>query len=514
MDRLVDNSAETVPSTLLLNLRLLPGEEIVNVTISPERISTSPPSTLRELYRLAQAKINREVGDFGPILASLSSEDNKDVVSIDLHRYEALFGRDALRVAMDLLSMYPKLTRITLVSLAELQGIEYNTKREEEPGRIIHESRTPTDPIGQELTEKYGWDWPYYGSVDATPEFIRVIGAYCKNATEGAAFLSRPYIDKAGSPQIMSEALTRAVEWVKLRMDSNPEGLIETIRSNPDGIENQVWKDSWDAYFHSNGTIADHSRGVASIEVQRVTYDALLDAAELYEQFMDKKEEAQDLKTRAEKIKKAINDYFWTDDKNGYFIIGTDRNPNGVLRQLKVRASNMGHLLHSRLLIGDDPETTRRRESIISNLFSPEMLTGSGIRTLASDEIRYRPGAYHNGSIWLWDNYLFVEGLRNHGYNKLANNLSERLFNIVKVTKKFPEFVRGDSHSKPILNDRIVDLWDAINNKTNRIEQPPQEVQAWSVAAILAMKHYRSTTHNAKLLQPKDEFEASILAII
>ena len=512
MDQSADTFVETKAPISLLDLALLPGEEITNIAQSPERISTTPPSTLRELYRLAQAKINSEVGEFGPILASLSSEGDSD--SPELHRYEALFGRDSLRVAMDLLPMYPKLTRVTLVSLAQLQGIAYNANREEEPGRIIHESRNPTDPIGRELTQKYGWDWPYYGSVDATPEFIRVVSAYCKRSSEGNKFLSQSYTDRSNSPRTVADALTRAVEWVQHRMDSNPEGLIETIRANPQGIENQVWKDSWDSYFHNSGDMANHNAGVASIEVQRVAYDALLDAADLYEQALDRQPEAGDLRMRADKLKTTILNHFWTDDKNGYFVLGTDRDTDGKLRQLQVRTSNMGHLLHSRLLEGDDPEIVLRRESIIFNLFSPAMLTGSGIRTLASDEIRYRPGAYHNGSIWLWDNYLIVEGLRRHGYNQLADNLSERLFNIVNVTKEFPEFIRGDSQDIPMLNNRIIDVWDDVNNRANRVEQPPQKVQAWSVAAILAMKHYRALAYNNAPTSPKDSFEASILELI
>jgi len=257
--------------------------------------------------------------------------------------------------------------------------------------------------------------------------------------------------------------------------------------------------------------MADHERGVASIEVQRVNYDALLDAADLYEIALGKLENAESLRLRAQKLKSTIFTEFWTNDNKGYFVLGTDRDVDGNLRQLKVRTSNMGHMLNSRLLEGNEPETVRYREAIISHLFSPEMLSSSGIRTLASDEIRFRPGAYHNGSVWLWDTYFIVRGLRSHGYNHLAENLSERLFRIIDVTKKFPEFVRGDFESSPTLNTRVIDIWDDINQRTNRIEQPPQEVQAWSVAAILAMKHYNAENHHVELIPPRDEFEKEIL---
>jgi glycogen debranching enzyme len=281
------------------------------------------------------------------------------------------------------------------------------------------------------------------------------------------------------------------------------------LRSNPDGIENQVWKDSWDSYFHADGTIANHQFGVASVEVQRVAYDALLDAADIYEK-SNNQEEVSDLRSRAEKLKKAIFEHFWTEDKGGFFVLGTERAADGSLRQLKVRSSNMGHLLNSRLLDGDDPDIVRYREAIISHLFSKEMLSPNGIRTIASDEVRYRPGAYHNGSVWPWDNYLIAQGLRRHGYHLLADKLSAMILNIVNETKKFPEYVRGDN-TQPTLNAQTVDVWDEINERHSRVEQPPQYVQAWSVAAALAIKYRNKLSREAGEEKPRDKFEASLI---
>lgn len=490
---------------------LLPGESVINVVEFPERTTGSLPSGMKEIYRLAQAKVSDEVGKYGPILASLAMDNPESQASNELHRYEALFGRDSLRVSIDLLPLYPRLTRVTILKLAELQGVSYNAASEEEPGRIVHEYRKDDDPIKAQLTEEFGWGWPYYGSVDATPEFIRTIAAYCQNDYEGDAFLFQKYTSKDNSSRIVADALTFAVDWLTRRMDSNPEGLLESFSTIPNGIENQVWKDSWDSYFHADGTIANHTRGVASIEVQRVTYDALLDAVALYKDVLNRPQKADELRQRAARLKETIFSQFWTDEKGGYFVLGTDRDENGDLRQLKVRTSNMGHLLNSRLLEGDDPTTVRYRKAIITQLFSPEMLATSGIRTLANDEIRFRPGAYHNGSVWLWDTYFIVRGLRRHRYYHLADELSERLFHIIDVTRKFPEFVRGGNEHEPTLNTRIIDVWDEINQRVNRIEQPPQEIQAWSVAAILAMKHYNLITSRDDRKPLRNVFEQDII---
>lgn len=492
------------------DFQLLPGERIVNIEDIPSLSPTEPPSGLRELYRLARAKIKNTLYEFNPPLASLALETNKEAPR-ELRLYEALFGRDSLRVGLDVLPLYPQLTRATIITLAAQQGMEFNAAREEEPGRIPHEIRSSNDPIAIELTETRGWGWPYYGSVDATPEFIRTIAAYCREAPEGAEFLLQGFQDKNGMPGTIETALTSAVDWLLRRMSDNPEGLIESKAAIPGGIENQVWKDSYDAYFHKDGTIANHANGVASIEVQRLAYDALLDAADLYETpYVSQPMYAEELRASAEMLHNSIFRHFWTDDQGGYFVLGTDRNNDNSLNQLKLRTSNMGHVLHSRLLEGDDPLLAHLRESVVRQLFSPELLTPSGIRTLASDEVRYRPGAYHNGSIWLWDTHLIAKGLRRQGYYQLADTLGERLFKVVDAIKGFPEFVRGEDSPTPTVNRRVVDVWDSKLRRTINIERPPQQVQAWTVGSILALKHYNRTRFGS----PKPEagkFEQSII---
>lgn len=149
-------------------ISLLPSERLISVAevqdVQPVRL----PSSLLELERLTRAGNAREIGDNGPSLSSLSLGDDDEQPS--KHLYETVFGRDSLRVAEDLVELYPKLTRATLLKMAELQGLEYSIFREEEPGRIVHEYRDPdVDPVARELTEKRGWGWPYYGTVDATP---------------------------------------------------------------------------------------------------------------------------------------------------------------------------------------------------------------------------------------------------------------------------------------------------------------------------------------------------------
>ncbi len=473
---------------------LLPWEMLLHIEHHPPRERpTLPPSSLREMLRLTRALSPATIGQNGPSIAALALELEDRVQTPDhLDLYSVVFGRDSLRVAIDLISSYPELARGTITELARLQGLEDESSREEELGRIVHEARDADDPIAIQLTKRLGWGWPYYGSVDATPEFIRVITAYCQQSEENRAFLSAEYIDLHGNTQTISHALELALMWIERRLASNEEGILEFRSVIPYGTENQVWKDSWDAYHHADGTLANHNRGVSSIEVQVTTYDALIDAAELFEDILDDTARAKRLREQADLLQQAIFDNYWVDEKGGYFALGTDRSEaDGSLRQLKVRTSNMGHALNSRLLKSDEPRVIAMREAVVRQLQQPELLNMSGIRTLATDEVRFRPGAYHNGSVWLWDTHHIAKGLRRLGYTTLADTLDNRLLEVAKTTRMFPEYVRGDDSPIPHINTDTVIVWDDQAKRENRVEQPPQEVQAWTVAAILATKRRR-----------------------
>lgn len=491
-------------TSLPSDFHLLHGETIVpeRTTKHSLRSFDKAPSSIEQILRLTGSSSLRSIGISGPSVAALSMDTTPKVAKLfktsreivdttvpeHLRLYEVLFGRDSLRVAIDLVTNYPNLAKSTILRLAELQGVEYNDSREEEPGRIIHEARNPDDERAKQLSEQLGWGWPYYGSVDATPEFVRTLYAYIQLTEDNYRLLSARYTDRKGIQRDIAYSLDLAIEWIESRIDSNAEGLLEYKTSIPHGIENQVWKDSPDAYHHADGKVANHDGGIASIEVQVTTYDAFIDAAEIYEKAYSDGKKAHAYRQRAENLRKSIFEHFWTDDKEGYFVLGTDRDDDGGLRQMKIRTSNMGHTLNSRLLEGEDDEIVHKRMAVIRHVLSPEMLNISGVRTLAKDEVRFRPGAYHNGSVWLWDTHHIAKGLRRHGFKDEADELDRRLLHTVEVTKMFPEYVRGGDDLLPRINEWTVTVWDEAMRREMKIEQPPQEVQAWTVGAILATK--------------------------
>lgn len=447
------------------------------------------PSAVREILRLTRASSVNHVRKYEAPLAGLSSSENTDVES--LRKFEAVHGRDALEIALKLHTLYPDILHATLHTLAETQGTTLEIYREdapyrqEEPGRIMLLNRHPDDPIGKKFSDRLHWGWPFYGSIDATPSFVTGIAKYTEH---DPTVLSESYTTKDGEVRTIQEALDSSVGWILHKLESSPSGFIEFKNNDPKGgISAQAWKDSAFAYVHADGTRANHNDGIASVEVQALAYDALLDAAAVYN--VESPRLASELAATAADLRERILRTFWIDgDKGGYFALATDYDEDRQLRTLNVRTSNMGHLLNSRLLDGNDERIKHMRESVIKHTFSPELLHKSGVRTFASDEVAFRPGGYHTGSVWLWDTAYIADGLEHHGFHRLAWNLRGRVQHVIDKTGRFPEFVRSETGAITT-NPSEIYVWNSQYNVLHLFEQPPQEIQGWTVSAALAAKH-------------------------
>ena len=439
-------------------VKLLTGERIESVQDLDFRDPPAMPDSLDELCKLTGVERPEEIGENGPAVGARATEANAGEPALRL--FEVVFGRDSLTVALVVADLFPLLLEATVLYLAGIQGAVYDARSEEEPGRIAHEIRDP-DPEGP-------WGFPYYGAVDATPLFIR---AAVRAIERRPAFANE-----------IRDPLHAAVEWLLRRLGADELGLLSHLRVNPHGLENQVWKDSWDSMSHADGSVCNHAAPVASVEVQALAYDALIEASPHHPA-------PASLLAAADRLERAVEEHLWVDDgEGGFYAIGVDRDPaSGASRPLATRASNMGWLLASRLL--DRPELEARRRRIAELLLSDEFLAEGGIRTLSSREVRFRPRAYHNGNVWGCDNYLISLGLAQRGFAGEAQELQRRLAASCRATHRFPEFVAGGEPGSELIARRIVDVYDSVNDRVNRVEQPPQEIQGWTVAAMVAIEH-------------------------
>ena len=402
------------------------------------------PDPLAELCKLARVERPEEVGRNGPLIAARATDANSGEAALRL--FEIVYGRDSLMAALFVGDLFPLLREATVLYLADYQGQRYDAWHEEEPGRIAHMIWNPNRDTNL--------GYPYFGTVDATPHFI---------SAAMHAIQARPTFEGE-----IRDALAAAVAWLLRRLASDNLGLLSHQRVNSHGIANQVWKDSWDSMSHVDGTVANHTAPVASLEAQALAYDALVEVGELH---------------AADRLARSVEQHFWLGD---FYAIGVDRDPaTGAPRPLSTRASNMGWLLRSRLLDGRED----RQRRIVELLFSDEFLAKSGVRTLSNREVRFRSRSYHNGTVWPHDNYLISLGLEQRGFVDEAQELRRRLASFCRATHRFPEFVGGGGPDEAPFTKRIVDVYDTINDRPNRIEQPPQEIVCWTVAAMVAVEH-------------------------
>ncbi len=325
--------------------------------------------------------LDRSVRD---VLTLRSTYQGQAYLAAGVPWYVALFGRDSLIAALEMLPFNPDLAAQTLRLLARYQGQRVDPWRDEEPGKILHELRVGELAGTNEIPQT-----PYYGSIDSTPLFLILLGRHACWTGDTALFTE------------LRDHVERALDWIRSSVGRTAHGYLSYESASTKGLSNQGWKDSGDSIVNTSGKLA--TPPIALVEVQGYVYMAWCAMADLYRRVGDAPR-ADELTRDAVALRTRFNRDFWVGQGRGFALaLQAGGRPAAVV------SSNPGQALWTGIVA---PE---RGAAAIARLMAEDMFSGWGIRTLASSERAYNPIGYHVGTVWPHDNALIAAGCRRYG---------------------------------------------------------------------------------------------------
>jgi glycogen debranching enzyme len=372
---------------------------------------TAPPN------RLAERILGANVRDFASFPLLDGERDEWLTLQAGMPLYPALFGRDTLTAGWQAAyldrgaSLEASLTR-----LGRMQSDRVHDWRDEEPGRIPYQVRR--GPLALLDVNPYA---AYYADFASPLMFvISLAHLYCWTG------------DKT-SIQRHWDVARRILDWARTYGDKDRDGYLEYQTRSTKGTKNQGWKDSGDAIVYDDGTPVPSP--IATCEIQGYWFAAQQLMAFLCG-VMGQYDDAKAFWRSAAELKERFNRDWW-DEEQGSIVLALDPDKRPVCAV----TSNVGHCVASGI-INDE-----HLPPVVGRLFSPDMFSGWGIRTLSSNHRAYNPLSYHLGTVWAVEQATIAFGLRRFGFNTRALELAQALFDLAALYPEYriPECVGGYS---------------------------------------------------------------------
>ena len=355
----------------------------------------------------------------------------------DPGRFHALFGRDSLIFALQLLPDRPEIGAATLRALSTFQGTADDPEIDEQPGKIVHEYH----PEAPDRLLDAGWavrdgGIRYYGSSDATSWFLVVLAA------TGDAELQEE----------LSGHWRAAGSWMETALDAGG-GLVRFgPRRHRGGLTQQGWRDSVNPGRDGIGSgIVTEDVGAPPAPVADADSQAVASAA-LQALITLDPDRAPHWQKRLAALRSRIADRFTPE---AMAIDGEDKIVPGA-------GSQLGWLLWSGAL------DQHAAGAFADRLTQADILTPYGLRTLSVHHPGFLAASYHRGSVWPFDNWIGWLGLRAYGYEDAAERVRTGVLKALGQLGLYPELYAVTTQGE-LASIRIA----------NRI-------QAWTVGAAWA----------------------------
>ena len=409
----------------------------------------------------------------------------------------AIFGRDSLRVGLDLVPWFPDLSETILLSLATFQSTARNVVTDATgPGQIPHEIRSrfigarevTGNPaaILRELSPKWGGTddlLVYYGSVDATLQFVRLIQHHVR--LHGPDLLDIAFRHHDGSRRTLRDSLLAAVRWTAAQVAQAELPLMGFQRLNQlHGHRWQILQDGATSILHADGSLANGDGRVETIGLQGLAWDALIAGADLLHNEVPA--ETAVWRDLALRLREETLARFWNPEER-YFLTGFDRNPaTGQPRPIAALTAIPVELLETTFF---DELPAAEREAYVSGIVAmangPEFLTRAGIRSRALRHADLLDYSDYHGAFTCWGvtNSVYVAGLRRQARVPAADELVRRHLGMLAGTGALHEFMYVDAAGDvrwPLLDANDTAVSDVVYG-TNK----PEIDQAWTLSFAL-----------------------------
>jgi glycogen debranching enzyme len=362
---------------------------------------TVPPN------RLVEGILTANVRDFASFPLAEGEQDEWLTLQAGMPLYPALFGRDTLTAGWQAAYLdRGESLDASLARLGRMQSDRVYDWRDEEPGRIPYQVRR--GPLALLDLNPYS---AYYADF-ASPLMFVISLAHLYSWTGDKSSIRRHW-----------DVARRILDWARTYGDKDGDGYLEYHTRSTKGTKNQGWKDSGDAIVYDDGTPVPSPIGTCELQGYWFAAQQLM---AFLSGALGEYENAKAFWQRASNLKGRFNRDWW-DDEQGSIVLALDADK----RQVRAVTSNVGHCITCGII--NDEYLPR----VVGRMFSPDMFSGWGIRTLSSRHQAYNPLSYHLGTVWAVEQATIAFGLRRFGFDTRALEIARALFDLAA---QYPEY--------------------------------------------------------------------------
>ena len=261
----------------------------------------------------------------------------------------------------------------------------------------------------------YGVDWD---EEQAQPPLLSWSAVYFYDRVPDNEFVKQVY-----------QSLVGFHNWWKNNRDVNMNGIYEYQTCWETG-----WDDSprWTAMSPVVGDVA--GLGVVmraeAIDLNCLMYIDAVSLAKMAE-IIGKSEEAKIWRDEAKALAERINEKMWNEELGLYMDI------NGFTGQM----SDVKSPASFYPMLAGICSKERAERMVREHLLNPkEFWTPLPVPVVSADDANYNSGSYWKGPVWVNINFVVITGLRNYGYDGIADEIKSKLFAAITNSTNFMEY--------------------------------------------------------------------------